>query len=167
MLRGRDAVFTWTSPDGLTLRLNELDSVVDGSPVWPRYRLLDVDHGFAEAGDTYHKRVGATGAVSHPDYRGERLHTLTVEVMGRTINELREGEETLRAAFYDQSGEGQMDMSTHPLNPDYDAGDDGSFNAKPLTVQPGTDAPATDLSPQLGHRREWVVSLLNAAGTNT
>lgn len=164
MLRAVDGVHTWTSPDGLTLVLNELDDLTTGEPKWPRYRLLDVDHGYPEAGDTLHKRVGQSGAVSHPDYRGPRIHSYTIEVMGRTITELRQGEETLRAAFYDQSAEGRMDVGTHPLNPDYDADDDRYFNAKALSLQTGTNAPDSDLSPQLGFRREWVVGLRNHAG---
>lgn len=164
MLRGIDGVHTWTSPDGLIIRLNELDSVDDGSAVWPRYRLVDVDHGFAAAGDTFHKRVGAAGTVPHPDYRGERVHSYTIEVMGRTIDELRQGEEDLRQAFADQTEEGRMDVGTHPLNPDYDAGNDRYFNAKAMSLQPGSDAPDSDLSPELGFRREWVLGLVNHAG---
>ena len=164
MLRGIDGVHTWTSPDGLTLRLNELDDITTGAPVWPRFRLLDVDHGYPEGGDTYHKRVGQAGAVAHPDYRGPRVHSYTIEVMGRTIDELRQGEEDLRQAFADQSAEGRMDVGTHPLNPDYDVANDRYFEAKAMSLQPGTDAPDSDLSPELGFRREWVLGLVNHAG---
>lgn len=165
MLRGRDGVHTWTSPDDLTLRLNELDSISTGAAVWPRFRLVDVSHGYPEGGDTYHNRVGRSGAVAHPDYRGSRVHSYTIEVMGRTIDELRQGEATLRAAFADQSAEGRMDVGMHPLNPLYDAAEKRYFNAKALALEPGTDAPETDLSPQLGYRREWVLGLRNFEGT--
>lgn len=164
MLRGIDGVHTWTSPDDLTIRLNELDDITTGDPVWPRFRLLDVDHGYPEGGDTYHKRVGQAGAVAHPDYRGPRVHSYTIEVMGRTIDELRQGEEDLRQAFADQSAEGRMDVGTHPLNPDYDVANDRYFEAKAMSLQPGTDAPDSDLSPELGFRREWVLGLVNHAG---
>lgn len=164
MLRGIDGVHTWTSPDGSQITLNELDDVATGAPVWPRFRLLDVDHGYPEAGDTSHKLVGRSGSIAHPDYRGSRIHSLTIEVMGRDIDELRQGEETLRAAFADQSGEGRMDVGTHPLNPDYDADNDRYFNAKALSLQPGSDAPDTDLYPSLGHRREWVLGMRNHDG---
>lgn len=164
MLRGIDGVHTWESPDAETIRLNELDDVSTGEPVWPRYRLLDVDHGYPEAGTTTHKRVRQPGSVAHPDYRGSRIHSYTIEVMGRDILELRRGEEALQAAFYDQSAEGTMTVGAHPLNPLYDADDDRYFNAKPLSLQPGTDAPDSDLSPQLGFRREWVLGLRNHAG---
>lgn len=164
MLRGIDGVHTWTSPDAVTLRLNELDDVSTGAPKWPRYRLLDVDHGYPEAGATAHKRIGQAGAVAHPDYRGSRIHTYTIEVMGRTIDELRQAEEDLEAAFYDQSAEGRMDVGTHPLNPDYSAANDRYFNAKAGNLIPGTDAPDSDLSPELGFRREWVVDMRNHEG---
>lgn len=164
MLRGIDGVHTWTSPDAVTLRLNELDDVSTGAPKWPRYRLLDVDHGYPEAGATAHKRIGQAGAVAHPDYRGSRIHTYTIEVMGRTIDELRQAEEDLEAAFYDQSAEGRMDVGTHPLNPDYSAANDRYFNAKAGNLIPGTNAPDSDLSPELGFRREWVIDMRNHEG---
>lgn len=164
MLRGIDGVHTWTSPDAVTLRLNELDDISTGAPKWPRYRLLDVDHGYPEAGATAHKRIGQAGAVAHPDYRGSRTHTYTIEVMGRTIDELRQAEEDLEAAFYDQSAEGRMDIGTHPLNPDYSADNDRYFEAKAGHLMPGTNAPDSDLSPELGFRREWALSLRNHEG---
>lgn len=57
-----------------------------------------------------------------------------------------------------------MDVNLHALHDDYDAGDNRYFNAKPLALTPGTDAPDTDLSPSLGFRREWVLGLRNHAG---
>lgn len=164
MLRGRDGVHQWESPGGLTIVLNELDDLSTGDAVYPRFRLVDVDHGFADPGDNADKRVGAAGMIPRASYRGSRTHVYTIEVMGRTIDELRTGEETLRQAFADQSAEGRMDVNLHALHDDYSAGDNRYFNAKPLALTPGTDAPDSDLSPSLGFRREWVLALRNHDG---
>lgn len=164
MLRGRDGVHQWESPGGLTIVLNELDDLSTGDAVYPRFRLVDVDHGYPEAGDNSDKRVGAAGSIPRASYRGPRTHVYTIEVYGRTIDELREGEQTLRGAFFDQSAEGRMDVNLHPLHDDYDAGNNRFFNARAMALTPGTDAPDSDLSPSLGFRREWVLALRNHDG---
>lgn len=163
-LRGRDGLHTWTSPDDLTLTLNEIEDTSTGALVSPRYRIVEVVRGLASAGDSYDKRVGQAGTIPRADYRGSTLHTYTIEVYGETIDEFNEGEETLRAAFYDQSAEGRMDVNRHPLNPSFDADDNRYFNAKALGLDPVGDDPEGELSPQLGFRREWVLVLRNHDG---
>ena len=73
------------------------------------------------------------------------------------------GEQTLRDAFADQSGEGRMDVNRHPLEDSYSASANRYFNAKALTLDPAGDFVDTD-SPHQGVASLWTLALSNADG---
>lgn len=166
-LLGIEAIWKWTSPDGTEFEFNRLNED-DGTAIDPpRFRLTDEpNHGYPAGGDSREKKVGATGSTARPDYRGDRLHTFTIEVYGATMQELRANEETLRAAFLDQSAEGRMDCYLHPDYPGLTADEIAAaaryFNAKALDPQPAAAKPSR--SPHLGQRRSWVVPVRNHDG---
>lgn len=138
MIAGIEGRHAWTPPDAGAAAV-VLGRVLDdaGKAVWPHYKLDSVSglHSLGDSEDNRDKKVGQIG--ENPRLSQRRGKTITYEgwIRARSLKSLREADSDLREAFAEQSGEGRMDVSWHPLNAEF-AGEEARFyEARALGVE--------------------------------
>lgn len=102
----------------LTLNLLTDDA---GNKLWPRFKVTRVS-GLMNLGDAEDKAdlpVRRIGELSRLSFRRGKTVTYEGRVEARSLRQLREAEATFREAFADESREGRMDVTPHPLNEDF------------------------------------------------
>lgn len=135
---GIEGIHAWTPP-GASEPAIELGRVKDdlGVLVWPRYKLRVVS-GLMSLGDPEDNRdapVGRIGEISRLAYRRGKTVVYEGTIKARTLLELREAEADLRAAFADQSAEGRMDVSPHPLDTQWTGVPAKFYEARAMTCE--------------------------------
>lgn len=121
-------------PNPLPLNYRTDDS---GDPVFPRYE-VEKFGGLQSAGDSgakYDKRVSGPGEVLRRGYRAGKTITYTGTTKADSLEGLRQAQDDLAAAFDDQSAEGLVVVTPHPL--DDNSGDFRYFSACALTAENG------------------------------
>lgn len=137
MILGIEARHSWT-PTGAVKPAVTLNEIRDdeGSEVWPRFRLRRVSglHGIGDPEDRRDPKVGGIGEIPRLSQRRGRTPTYEGAIQARTLAELREGAQTLRDAFSGM-GEGRMDVSAHPDNPELESLPSVFYEARALTCE--------------------------------
>lgn len=146
-------------PDPLVLNRLTDDS---GDPVYPRHRVRKITGlaGSGESGDRRDVRVGAQGEIPRRSRRRGKTITYEGVTQAQSRAQLRAAEADLRAAFDDQSEEGWMVVTPHPL---YDSsGDFRYFPARALACEVDDQATFSPARASLGHESPFVIALRNA-----
>lgn len=110
---------------------------------WPHYRIMDIAglFDFPEIEDNSEPKTEAAGLVPYPSRARAKNVTYTVEVRGRTLQELRAGGAALRLAFGPDVATGLVAERLMIITPHPDYGmQKHAFKARCLTFVQGADA---------------------------
>lgn len=164
-LQGVEGRHGWFDLDN-TIRLSMNEFGDDLRPEsWPAYKIRDIAGLFAlpDVEDNSEDETEAIGVRPLPSYVRSKNITYTIDVFGRTAQEMRLGGHLLRVAFGADMATGlnpvrRMVMTAHPLYPV--ASTQWTYRARCLQAVPGGDTqdrgPNAQPSP---FGRNWVVGL--------
>lgn len=139
-----------------------------GVRVWPRYHVHKISGllSTGDSGDRRDNRVGAEGEIPRRSIRRGKTITYEGVTVATSRVELRAAEAALVAAFTDQSAEGFMVVTPHPLmEGSGGSGGGGSaryYPARALTVDIDDEIKFSPRRPSRGHESLFVIALRNA-----
>jgi hypothetical protein len=161
MIRGLEARHLWTPPgaEEAALTLNErVDD--EGTPTFPHYSLEEIGGlmGLGDVEEANDPKVGEDGENPRLARRRGKSVSYAGLVRARSLDDLREAEADLRAAFEDVSAEGRMDVVLHPLHPKYETELAKFYLARALGLECG-DIQGEPTVTTFGFERGFVVGL--------
>lgn len=110
--------------------------------VWPSFRVLDITglYDFPDIEDNSEPVTEGVGMIEYPSRARAKNVTYTVQVRGRTLQEMRAGGAALRAAFGPDITTGLTQTRVMIITPHPSYGTaEHAFRARCLTLAQGTD----------------------------
>lgn len=142
-----------------------LNRVVDdaGARLFPCYDLEDIGGlmSTGESGDRRDVKVGAQGEIPRRGRRRGKTISYTGKTKATSLASLRAAESALTQAFDDQTAEGLMVVTPHPLY-DTTPGVYRYFSAKSLMCEIDDGARPSPMRSTLGHETPFVITVRNA-----
>jgi len=126
-----------------------------GAVQWPHYKLKAVTGliGLGDAEDNRDRPPGRVGELARLSQRRGKAITYEGWIRAKNLRQLREADERLRQAFANVEAEGRMDVSPHPLNPDFPGEPKKFYEARPLGAE------VVDTQDTMRHERRFLVAL--------
>ena len=139
---GIEARHQWISAEAHTVL-----ATLGDETAWPRYWIMDVVglDDFPAIDDISEPKTENVGSEAYPGRARERNVTYTVEIEGRTLQEMRQGVNALKQAFGPDIDTGVAPEQIMIITPHPDYGEqEHAFRGKCLQFSKGTDAQASD-----------------------
>lgn len=145
---GIEAVHEWidigAAESLVKLGLITDDVATEAEDAWPHYRIADIAGLFdlPEIEDNSERKTESIGLVPYPTRPGGKNVTYTVEVRGRSLQELRAGGAALRLAFGPDLATGLVLERLMVISPTTTYGtQQHAFRARCLQLVQGSDVP--------------------------